>query len=154
MNYINSKFDSKFIFKCQHGRNECIGNIFHACARQYLSFNQFMDYLFCYFERIFKEGDDHFSTTEICGKKLKFDHNKIIKCVQGAEGNNIMHSFLKRKEILDDKIRNSPWILLNNTHYPYVQKKIEKDMISYLCKLIEYDKSVSACDYYKFINFN
>ena len=44
---LKSKYTGKWLFRCQHGPNECYGNIVQTCGKYYLNQDDFLHFAVC-----------------------------------------------------------------------------------------------------------
>ena len=163
MNYLNKKI--KFIlvpgalmsfetnennetyFTCFGGENECLGNIFHACAIYLLEIDLANKYIICYMDNIIKYKKNNFETTNFCSGQLKFNPQLIRKCVDSELGTKYIINLLKRKKSLNSMISHSPWIVVNNKYDKIQENSILDNATAFVCKMLN-DSVLPICKSY------
>jgi interferon gamma-inducible protein 30 len=82
---------NKWVFTCQHGENECFGNIIEKCARiKLIKKDDFHKFLICLETDIQKTSDDFSQSTKNCIAEQVIA-NSIMICAKGDEGNKLEH---------------------------------------------------------------
>lgn len=152
MNFETNEQNETY-FSCFSGDNECLGNIFHACAIYLLDIDIANNYIICYMDNILRFKKNNFNTTSFCSKNLGFSEDIIKKCVNSSSGIDYMKLLLKRKTVLDRIISHSPWIVVNNKYEKEVENNILDNATAFVCKFTK-DDSVSICrSYAEFLSY-
>lgn len=138
-NAHETKIDKGYEFSCQHGPNECLGNIIETCALNNTSIDEGQRILVCIEENIVSYGKDFPKTLNHCvtDEDLRAE---ILNCAYSQEGNFLEHEVAK-KTPSDHKY--VPWIVVDGEHDVEAESKILSDMVGYLCGLQDY--SLSSC---------
>ena len=124
---------SKWIFECQHGPNECYGNIIEACALNHLSENEGKNFLICLEGNIKKFNKNFDDTLAFCVSEESVMKN-IKDCANGSEGNGLMHEVAQRTP----KHNYVPWIHFNGEHDKAKENQILQNMLKFLRSGVEY----------------
>ena len=70
-------------FTCQHGKNECIGNMIHACATLHVKdASKLVKYIAC----MIQNNREPQKIGESCAKSLEIEWEPIGKCSESTEG--------------------------------------------------------------------
>ncbi|XP_069783852.1 gamma-interferon-inducible lysosomal thiol reductase-like isoform X1 [Narcine bancroftii] len=117
-NTMERNESGKWIFNCQHGQEECTGNMIEACLMHTLqNVKRFFPIIFC-----MESAPDVISAAQLCLKVYEptVDWTEIEKCVNGNLGNKLMHQNAERTEALNPPHKYVPWILVNGGKKPPV----------------------------------
>lgn len=130
----------KNIFMCQHGSDECFGNLVHACAsdvaEQAGDKGKGLELAFC------MAGLPEYSIEKSsyeCMEKVGIDHDKVSECVKGARGNELMTKMAAKTALLKNR-KGTPWIMINDRWLPEAQK-----LMQIVCMLIGSGKETPSC---------
>jgi interferon gamma-inducible protein 30 len=116
-------------YQCQHGPNECKGNLIHTCAKAKLDKETFHEFLICIFNDIKYTNDNFTESLHYCVPGSKAD--EIESCSKSTEGNRLQHEVADKTP--DDF--HVPWVIVNDQpHNQRVEDEIREDMLRYLCK--------------------
>lgn len=80
-NAVETKKKGKWTFRCQHGAEECFGNLLEGCIIHQSGYdvNKYMNVIHC-----MEDNDDPIKAAKSCvhkfGQHLKF--NQVIKCAK------------------------------------------------------------------------
>ena len=139
------KFDGKkWDFICQHGVNECYGNLIESCAIKHND-NVFVSkFIICVEGKIKMFRQDFNATVKEC---LKNEDPKInttlFECVNSDEGNKYQHEIATFTEGIVPPHTYVPWIIVDGKHDAQIETYIIEDMLKYLCE--KTDNPISAC---------
>jgi interferon gamma-inducible protein 30 len=127
----NEKWNGKqWDFTCQHGENECYGNLVETCAIKKFDVNGGHAIMICIEENIPKFDKDFDKTLEHCLPD-EIIRNEILACAKNDEGNGYMHENAQKTP----KHNYVPWVLVNGQYDKDVENKILSNMLSYLCDI-------------------
>ncbi|XP_029827235.2 gamma-interferon-inducible lysosomal thiol reductase [Ixodes scapularis] len=101
-----------YTFDCQHGDEECKGNLYQACAIQYHPDpSVHLPFIACMFE-----SSSPNSAYRRCALKSGFDLEVLAKCNTDKEGNDLMVKYAEWTESVNAKKRLDfvPWIRMNS----------------------------------------
>ncbi|XP_069783855.1 gamma-interferon-inducible lysosomal thiol reductase-like isoform X4 [Narcine bancroftii] len=121
----------KWIFNCQHGQEECTGNMIEACLMHTLqNVKRFFPIIFC-----MESAPDVISAAQLCLKVYEptVDWTEIEKCVNGNLGNKLMHQNAERTEALNPPHKYVPWILVNGVHSKELQTQAMTSLFNLVC---------------------
>jgi interferon gamma-inducible protein 30 len=126
----------QWVTECQHGPQECVGNLIEACAKKKLEREAFYKFILC-FENKFKGNNDGYEISKECSPDQGDDINT---CALGKEGNELLH---EASLATPDSIEYTPWLLINGKHDPYAERDIQDSLVDYLC---QDRKDLPSCD--------
>lgn len=124
-------------FTCQHGPEECTGNLIENCLQKYTDyeFDVYFPIIYC-----MEDSSDPIAAAEKCITDAKQDWNAINKCAKGEEGNGLMHKSGMKTDALEPKHTYVPWILVNGKHSEELQQKAQNDLPKLLCEMYSGEK--------------
>lgn len=139
-NAHETKNGDHFEFSCQHGPNECYGNVVEVCGLNKLDYETGLRFMVCMEEGIVKY-DKYINKALIhCINDQELLKN-ILDCATGIEGNLLQHEVAHATPV-DHKY--VPWIVFNDTHDTQIEAKILDNMTEFLCGL-DQNKDSPAC---------
>ncbi len=117
----------EWVTECQHGPQECVGNLVEVCARKKLDLASYYNFLVC-FENNFTAKDNAYKAAKKCSPD---QGDAINYCAQGKEGNILLHEASLETP---DSIEYNPWIVVNGEHDTDAESDITDSLVDYLCK--------------------
>ncbi|KAJ1085489.1 hypothetical protein NDU88_005621 [Pleurodeles waltl] len=132
----------KWVFECQHGPNECLGNMIETCLMNILgSADQYLPIIYCIesAENVIKSVQP---CLEVYQPELSLD--KIMQCANGDLGNKLMHENAQRTQRLDPPHKFVPWIVVNGKHTDELQSKALSALFNLICETYTGPKPI-AC---------
>lgn len=121
---------NQWIFYCQHGQSECIGNLIESCAiyhnpdeTKYVPFLHCMEYY-----------GPYTTNAEYCASLAGIDYRAITTCVNSEEGNKIEHQMGLETEALNPPHQYVPWFTMNGYHTQTVQNQLSSNFLNYVCQ--------------------
>ncbi|KAM9790781.1 gamma-interferon-inducible lysosomal thiol reductase [Syngnathus typhle] len=140
-NAQESSSGSKYVFKCQHGEQECLGNMIQTCLLN-MSDNAFL-IIFC-----MEASTDVIASAKSCvnlySPQLSWD--RLMSCVDGDVGNQLMHQNALRTNALDPPHTFVPWVTINGVHTDDLQKKATTSLFPFICSMYKGIKPVVCGD--------
>jgi interferon gamma-inducible protein 30 len=135
--------DGTYTYSCQHGVNECIGNMYEACAMEHYpaydpvtNIPQWWNFFYC----MEKSGTPYqTSTASNCAASGGLDWNVITTCstttnpAQGSttDGNPYMHQIALATNNLVPPHQWTPWVTINGVALN--QAQLDMSLLSILC---------------------
>eukprot|EP00420_Gonyaulax_spinifera_P035896 CAMPEP_0197875184 /NCGR_PEP_ID=MMETSP1439-20131203/4497_1 /TAXON_ID=66791 /ORGANISM="Gonyaulax spinifera, Strain CCMP409" /LENGTH=310 /DNA_ID=CAMNT_0043494369 /DNA_START=51 /DNA_END=983 /DNA_ORIENTATION=+ len=132
------KVKDEYVFICQHGESECIGNRIHACAKKLLPEEKFMDLAFCMASH--GEAMPERSSYQ-CMEEGGVDMIPIRDCVREPATSGAMFQIALLDDNLQPPRKYVPWVLVNGVH---ANLETEGDFKAAVCKALG-DKAPAAC---------
>eukprot|EP00747_Dinoflagellata_sp_TGD_P063267 gnl/TRDRNA2_/TRDRNA2_153378_c1_seq4.p1 gnl/TRDRNA2_/TRDRNA2_153378_c1~~gnl/TRDRNA2_/TRDRNA2_153378_c1_seq4.p1 ORF type:complete len:365 (-),score=98.44 gnl/TRDRNA2_/TRDRNA2_153378_c1_seq4:229-1227(-) len=118
-----TKAGKDYIFLCQHGEGECLGNLIHMCVLQQNDPSKSIGFLGCMAENpSFSVEKSSFA----CAKKHELNIEKVRECVRSTQAVEDMHKVAERTAAVKSRTW-VPWVQVNNVHAPsaengYIQR--------------------------------
>ncbi|XP_002163359.2 gamma-interferon-inducible lysosomal thiol reductase [Hydra vulgaris] len=130
----------KYIFYCQHGQEECTGNLIESCAihfypdqAKYVPFIQCLEY--------YGATD---TNAKYCASVSQMDYDTISQCVLSDQGNEIEHEMATKTNALNPPHQYVPWFTMNGQHDDSIQDGLSSNMLAYVCNAYQGTKP-EAC---------
>lgn len=128
-------------FSCQHGTNECIGNMYEACAIEHYngtdsnSVPYWWPFVYC----LEKSGNaGNLNTAQNCASQNKIDWSVISACAgpqpqYGSydDGNPLMHGIAVDTKNLNPPHQFTPWVIINGV--PLTSAQISMSLTRLVC---------------------
>lgn len=144
-NAEETKRGDKWVFQCQHGPNECLGNLIETCAISLLkNISVSFPFVHCFEVTIERSGDPK-SVAEHCAKSSGIDYAPIEACVNGPQGNELEHEMAQKTDALEPQHEYVPWVTINGKHTEKIQKEAENNLLKLVCEYYEGPKP-PACE--------
>jgi len=123
------KYHGKWVYICQHGAAECLGNMIETCAIHKIKETAlWMPFIHCL---------EHNGPTEAnakhCAALQKWDYDELKDCIHGEEGNALMHQNALKTQGLKPSHTYVPWLTMNGKHTDEIENGLMDDMLSYVC---------------------
>ncbi|NXK89419.1 GILT reductase, partial [Formicarius rufipectus] len=125
----------KWSFQCQHGPEECLGNMIEACLmHEAKNFSTYFPVIFC-----LESGSSVTKNLEACLQVYapELDRGRIAACVQGDTGLALMHQNAQLTEALSPPHQYVPWIVINGKHTDELQAQAEASLLGLVCHLYQ-----------------
>jgi len=144
-NYTKNDESNLWTFTCQHGDEECYGNLLHNCFIYYYpNVEDHFNYINC---SMANQRYSALDTASICLQDLKIPLSKLIECANTTVGNNLLHEMGEKTFALKPKLNYVPWLTLNGIHTDTIQNEGEnEDLVKLICKYYEGTKKPKACN--------
>ncbi|KAK6167336.1 hypothetical protein SNE40_021392 [Patella caerulea] len=125
--------NGSYTFTCQHGINECYGNVIQACAIKHINdFDVYSQFIFCMEEVISTVGPEKAARNCSATKSLPIDD--ILTCATGNEGMRLQHDSAIQQGSLNPKINWVPWVVINNIHTDRIKEESAKNLLGLVCE--------------------
>ncbi|XP_038819341.1 gamma-interferon-inducible lysosomal thiol reductase-like [Salvelinus namaycush] len=134
-------FDGKkYQFTCQHGEEECLGNMIETCILNVTGSNAFQ-IIYCMEAStdVVKAGE---KCVELYDPNTKWEN--IMTCVKGDQGNQLMHQNAVKTGALKPTHNYVPWIVINGEHTEELQDKAMSSLFTLICSMYKGSKP-EAC---------
>jgi hypothetical protein len=99
---------------CQHGSDECMGNLVQVCAKNLTDHEKHMNLVFCMSASTIAGYGVEKSTYE-CMDQVGIDKNKIRDCVTSPHGNNLLNEVGEFTAKLQGRT-GTPWVMVGGEH--------------------------------------
>ena len=121
---------NKYDFTCQHGENECYGNLIETCAIQIQGRVKSYETILCIESNIQSYSKDFDKTLEFCLSKEQNILKEIKDCLDSDLGNFYQHQMAQKTDV---NHKHVPWIVVNGIHDEKVENEIIDSLIDYIC---------------------
>lgn len=146
----------KYIFRCQHGEDECFGNMVQACTMQYSKDrNQSIHFVTCMARRSTQLQE---LSAYFCATELGVDLSTVRACAHGQEGNELMNTVGEYSGKLKSPagpMRYSPWVVLNGRHNKQAEwdayRGYDGHLLWEVCQLLKEPKPVICLTWSNYI---
>lgn len=131
-----------YVFQCQHGEQECLGNMIQACIMKSKSEAQdHLPTLFCIESRL-AEGDSIEKVAFECMKETDIDVHEVLSCTQTAAANDMMYLISNYSNSLSPQRQYVPWVTIDGEHF---EDADAGDLLGPLCRSLA-PPVPAACD--------
>lgn len=103
-----------YVNVCQHGSDECLGDLVQVCAQEFSEKEKHLDLVFCMAATTIG-GYGVENSAYQCMIKAGIDKDKVRECVGSAQGNQLMAKAWKDTEKLEGR-QGTPWVMINGEH--------------------------------------
>ncbi|NWX60900.1 GILT reductase, partial [Promerops cafer] len=146
----------KLDFECQHGPEECLGNMMEACLmHEAKNFSTYFPVIFCLesgssvtknLKASCPPDRPHVPCARQCLQIYapEVDSGRVTACVQGDTGVALMHHNAQVTEALDPPHQYVPWITVNGKHTEELQAQAQASLLGLVCHLYQ-GKKPEAC---------
>lgn len=119
---------SSWYFTCQHGPNECVGNIIESCAIHiYPDPSKHIPFLHCL------EQYGPYQYGSYCAGLVKIDYAPINTCASADQGKQLEHQMAVKTNQLSPPHQYVPWLTLNGQHTQAIQDGLSSNMLATVC---------------------
>ncbi|XP_075877165.1 gamma-interferon-inducible lysosomal thiol reductase [Nelusetta ayraudi] len=120
----------KYIFECQHGEQECLGNMIEACLLNTSS--QAFSIIYC-----MESSSDVIKAAKSCVglHDPSLDWNEVMSCVNGDIGNQLMHQNALKTKALKPSHQYVPWVTVNGVHTDELQRNATSHLFQLVCSM-------------------
>ncbi|CAF0890478.1 unnamed protein product [Rotaria sordida] len=129
-------------FYCQHGVDECYGNLIHTCViafypdtRQHMPFIYCMDSTFGDIETVARQ----------CAKNASIDFDKVANCTNSPMGNQLQHVYAVQTENTKPAQASVPFVTLNGNGTDEIQDMAQTNLIRLLCETYKGPNPPARC---------
>ena len=120
----------KYDFTCQHGDNECYGNLVETCAINILGRVKSYSTILCIETNIARFQKNFDDTLEYCLSNDQENLKEIKECISSDLGNFYEHQMAQKT---DPGHLWVPWVVVDGYHDENVENEIIESLINYVC---------------------
>jgi len=133
----------QWIYTCQHGPQECYGNVLESCAKHYYNSNTtFWSWIVC-METAAQAGTSFDNAGTKCSSQYSVDWTNVKACGLNATGNALEHAEAVVTNDLSPAHQYVPWVVTNGQHNVGDEEAILTDMLKWVCD--HYDGEKASC---------
>ena len=115
-------------FDCQHGEQECIGNMFHACVEEKVEdAAKRLEMIKC----MISDNYEPENSAKNCASEGGVDFEEILTCATGAQGQELHYQAGLKTQALSPKVSFIPTIEIDESQMS--QKAILKNLLKEVC---------------------
>jgi len=115
-------------FDCQHGEQECIGNMFHACVEEKVEdAAKRLEMIKC----MISDNYEPENSAKNCASEVGVDFEEILTCATGAQGQELHYQAGLKTQALSPKVSFIPTIEIDESQMS--QKAILKNLLKEVC---------------------
>lgn len=122
--------NGSYIFRCQHGADECEVNIIENCI--IAESNDISD-VYLPIINCIEEKRRHKAVVQQCVEESTLSWSDVEKCSYGEEGKQLMFKTGEETKKLEPTLTWVPWIVVNNEHTDAIQQAATKDLLQLIC---------------------
>ncbi|KAJ8011320.1 hypothetical protein DPEC_G00056920 [Dallia pectoralis] len=128
-----------YTFNCQHGPDECLGNMIETCIMSASS--QALQVIYC-----MEASVNVVKSAQVCLELYdpSTTWDSIMGCVKGEKGNALMHQNAMKTGSLKPAHQYVPWIVINGVHTDELQDQAMGSLFTLVCSMYKGPKPV-AC---------
>jgi len=131
-----------WVFTCQHGAEECLGNIIETCAL-YVGGSVNVSFPFIACMEMSSQSINESATQ--CAKQHAIDLSAVMDCTKGRVGNKLEHEMAVKTDQLDPPHESVPWVTLNGEHTDDIEQRAESDLLALICETYKGSDVPDAC---------
>lgn len=135
-------------FICKHGYNECVGNIYHICAKSLYSNDLYNQYVICFFDFMRAYSYNVEETSNYCTGSLGLNFTDLKKCSDSDQGLTLASNLVKMKQAYNFSFGHSPLAIIDN-NLSSNEDEIFSNLVGYLCKINGNRENISNCTYFR-----
>ena len=145
-NAVETQESGKWVYNCQHGEEECIGNLIETCAMYfYPNASVYFPFIHC----IETSSLAPRMAAPSCAQQYELDYSKIQSCVSGDLGNSLEHEMALKTQALNPPHSYVPWMTLEGVHNDQIQNEAEFNLIGLICVAYRGSPKPQACEEYQ-----
>lgn len=123
--------DGHWQYTCQHGSEECVGNVIETCALNLYSKPSAFQLIGCIEASNVRPIDR--AAEKCAAQQPELNFTRIMQCANSQEGELLEHQMALLTDSLVPKHQYVPWITLNGVHTDEIQQKAQDDLLGLIC---------------------
>ncbi|KAL8589550.1 hypothetical protein ACOMHN_015936 [Nucella lapillus] len=118
-------------FTCQHGKEECVGNLLETCAIHVMKgdYTRIMPFINC----IESSQNYPMKAVKVCAGQHGAPLGEIMQCYNSTEGNLLEHQMAQRTDALKPSHQYVPWVVLNGVHTEKINTEATENLLKLIC---------------------
>ncbi|XP_013392550.1 gamma-interferon-inducible lysosomal thiol reductase-like isoform X2 [Lingula anatina] len=142
-NAWEQKIGDQWVFYCQGGKQQCIGNVIETCAINILkNIDVYLPFIHC-IENY--SGIQPSIAAQGCASQMNIDVAPILKCSTSKMGSDLEHQMAVKTNALQPRHTYVPWVTLNGVHTKAIQQKAVDDLKQLICETYQGGYKPVAC---------
>lgn len=148
-NAQEKKDGDNWVFDCQHGAQECDGNMIETCAMAIVkNITVYMPFIHCIEVSNISPTYPMKDAVEKCAKEFNMPLNEMIQCAMTKQGNLLEHGMAMKTDALSPPHQYVPYVTLNGVHTEKIEREAESDLIGLICDTYK-GKKPAGCEMFK-----
>jgi len=139
----------EWVFTCQHGENECKGNLVETCMINLVGFDQtkYMDFFITYESDLDRKSNDPYGTAQSLLETGNYavTWTQMNSCLTGSQGNAWEHQMALWTNAANHQY--TPWITLQGKHTTVIQNECSASTLE--CTCAQYKGTNSCCSKFR-----
>lgn len=139
----------EWVFTCQHGENECKGNLVETCMINLVGFDQtkYMDFFITYESDLDRKSNDPYGTAQSLLETGNYavTWTQMNSCLTGSQGNAWEHQMALWTNEANHQY--TPWITLQGKHTTVIQNECSASTLE--CTCAQYKGTNSCCSKFR-----
>jgi interferon gamma-inducible protein 30 len=131
-------------FTCQHGNNECDGNIVESCAVIKYDLYKSLNFITCMFNST--NWRTPLTSLAECAPKSNVDSKVLTDCFNSEEGTAVEYFMAGQTQSLIPKHQYVPWVTINGKHTDEIQDKAQNNLLKLVCDTYPGSPKPKPCD--------
>lgn len=133
-------------FTCQHGADECWGNLLHTCVLHYYPKPEgHFPFIYCMESAKSNVNEDIHDVAAKCAKQVNLSIDEPLKCVDSKLGNDLQHELALQTGSLSPAHKYVPWVTVNGVHTEDIQNQAQDDLVKLICDTYKGSNKPIAC---------
>ena len=131
-----------WVYTCQHGEEECIGNLIETCA---MYFHPNASVFFPFIHCVESSSSYPRVAAPTCAQQYQLDYTKIQSCANGNLGNELEHEMALKTQALNPRHSYVPWVTLQGVHTDEIQNQATFNLVGLICGAYTGTPKPEAC---------
>jgi interferon gamma-inducible protein 30 len=141
-NAKESQSGGHYVFTCQHGPDECLGNTIQNCVLAQKDKSTAHKAIVC-LEIKKMSGSAWEDALTTCASEQSIDLSQVMTCANGPDGENYTHQAAQNT---DKNHKYVPWITVNGVHDANAEGDILDSLVNYACQNYKGSVKIDACN--------
>nr|XP_002120789.1 gamma-interferon-inducible lysosomal thiol reductase [Ciona intestinalis] len=136
-----NRHGSGYNFTCQHGPQECEGNIIENCLLNETNYDEakYLPVIQC-----MERSPQPVAAAEQCITRSGLNWTNINACASSVNGTMLMHKAGLATAALNPSLTWVPWITINGIHTDHIQSSAITDLLTLVCETYKGEKPRSC----------
>jgi len=134
--------DGHWQYTCQHGVEECLGNVIETCTLNLYPQASAIQFIGCIEASEVRPVDQ--AALKCASLQPELNFTRIMQCAQAQEGELMEHNMALATDALDPPHTFVPWVTLNGVHTDEIQQEAQDDLLGLICTTYQGPKP-AAC---------
>jgi interferon, gamma-inducible protein 30 len=129
-------------FTCQHGPDECLGDVIQTCSLNLYGQSTAFQFIVC----IEATSGKMATVAKKCASAQRnVNYTRIMQCANSQEGERLQYQMAVATDSLSPRHRGVPWITVNDVYTADTANKARNNLLRLICTTYQGPKP-AACD--------